>query len=81
VQPIQKSKKVDNGHGEAASLAARQRRCRQRRKSGIMVVPVEVDGPVLDLLIKMGVIKEEHAGSPASVGRSIGEMLARSARL
>jgi hypothetical protein len=40
--------------GRASSLAARQKRCRDRRKAGVMVVPVEVNGPVLDLLIRMG---------------------------
>jgi len=66
---------------KAASLKARQKRCRLRQRAGVMVVPVEIDGQVLDLLIKMGWVTEADAGSREKVGQAIGQRLARSAIL
>jgi hypothetical protein len=66
--------------------AAKQRRNRHRRKRGLIVVPVEIDGQVLDMLIKMRWITEEEATDTgdwrkvrAKIGIRIGERLARSA--
>jgi hypothetical protein len=39
----------------------RQRRWRLRRKLGTVVIPVEIDGDCLDLLVRAGVISEYEA--------------------
>jgi hypothetical protein len=77
---VEKPVKMDNGHDVRAQAAERQRRFKVRQRAGIMVVPVEVDWRVLDLLIRMGWVKEEQASSPLLVGQAIAGRLAKSAR-
>jgi hypothetical protein len=89
VRKIRRSEKPHNhGHflkpdlvkeiGRIRKAAARRKRARDRREAGIMVVPVEVDGPVLDLLIRMGWLKEADAEDPVKVGLAIHGGLMRS---
>jgi hypothetical protein len=52
-----------------------QRRHRQRERHGRMVVPVEIDGDVLGMLIKTGWLAERAAGDRGAVARALGRML------
>jgi hypothetical protein len=52
-------------------LAERQRRFRQRRHAHIIVVPVEVSGVILDLLVDAKWIAEPDTLSSEKVGAAI----------
>jgi hypothetical protein len=44
---------MGNGHeGTHSSLLERKRRCRERQARGIVVLPVEVDGPIIGLFLR-----------------------------
>jgi hypothetical protein len=48
---------------------------RRRQKAGLIVVGVEIDGGILDLLIRTGWLAEPGAGDKVAIGRAIGEIL------
>jgi hypothetical protein len=60
--------------------AARDRRHRQRLKSGVRVAPVEYDGTVLNFLIATHWLAELDADDTRKVGVAIAAMLADTAR-
>jgi hypothetical protein len=62
---------------DRVKLADRQRRFRHRRRNGLVVAPVEVDGSILDLLIDARWLSETDAAS----SRLIGEAISRNLRL
>jgi hypothetical protein len=64
-----------------AAKAARDRRLRARRKACRIVVPVEVDGDVLTLLVQTGWLVEADAASREKIGEAITAALAASARV
>jgi hypothetical protein len=60
--------------------AERTRRYRRRQANGRAVYPVEADGDVVGLLIRLHWLDERDASDKAAVGRAIARMLADAAR-
>ena len=59
----------------------RDQRLRDRRKAGRIVVPVEIDGEVLTLLIRTRWLLERDSTDARAIGEAIGAALAASALL
>ena len=57
----------------------RKRRYRRRQACGVVSVPVEVDGAVVDMLVTLNWISEVEAADRRQVGAAIGRLLAASA--
>ena len=55
--------------------AARDKRYRARSGRGLMVVPVEIDGAMLDFLIATHWLAESEAADRAAIGAAIGDLL------
>ena len=49
----------------------RQRRYRERRRAGIFVVPVEVTGEIVEVLVKRGDLDETGARDLDCVGEAV----------
>ncbi|MGY8681099.1 hypothetical protein Q2941_25325 [Bradyrhizobium sp. UFLA05-153] len=70
---------------QAHLLAERRRRYKARLKQGRMVVPVEVDGPILDLLLRVGIASEAQVAAACTqegkqiLGEAIAAFFRRSA--
>ena len=60
---------------------ARQRRWKHRIKNHLACTTVEYDGEVLDLLVRLGWLREQDASSPKAVGRAVTALLRQSARV
>jgi hypothetical protein len=69
-------------HQQAARVAARERqkRHRVRQTCGQVIYPVTVDGSVIDLLIRLGWLRDDDAINPRCVSEAIGAMLGDAAR-
>jgi hypothetical protein len=62
-------KSLDKEH-KRASLRRRRRRYRERLKRGACVAPVELDGPIIALLVRVGIATEAQvAADTTQVGR------------
>jgi hypothetical protein len=57
-----------------------QRRHRQRQREGRRVYPVEIDGDVLDLLVRYGWLGDSAAGDDREVGCAVARLLADAAK-
>jgi hypothetical protein len=55
--------------------AIRSRRWRARQKRSKAVAPVEYDGEVLNMLVRLGWLGEHEVGDPKEIGRAIGAMV------
>jgi len=53
------------------SLAARQKRWRQRQKNGVRVYPVEIDQAVIEGLLTKRFLKPEHAQNRNAVAAAL----------
>ena len=58
----------------------RQRRCRARQRGGQAIYPVAIDGSVIDLLIRLGWLRDGDATNPQCVSQAIAAMLTDAAR-
>ena len=57
------------------SDAERARRYRARRRQGLCVVPLEVNGSEIDGLVRGGLLKSSHAGDLKKVGEAVREAM------
>jgi hypothetical protein len=57
----------------------RQRRWRERQQSGCAVYQVTVTGEVLDMLVRLGWLRDSEATDRQQVSRAISELLADAA--
>jgi hypothetical protein len=58
--------------GQKASLEARRKRYRARLRAGRMVLPLEVDPPVLELFIRERIATESQvAGARSQLGKRV----------
>jgi hypothetical protein len=62
-----------------AADRARQRRCRELRRQGRAAYSVVADADVLDMLVKLGWLRDGDATDPRRVGRAISALLADAA--
>ena len=60
--------------------AARDRRHRKRQRACRIMVPVELGGDELEMLLRLGYLLEEHAADRAAIGRAAAHALAVAAR-
>jgi hypothetical protein len=65
---------------KAEQRRARDRRLRARRKAGRACYLVEIDGAILDLLLRTGWASEAELSDARAVGTAITRLLAASAR-
>jgi hypothetical protein len=63
-----------------AARAARDRAYRRRRDACRIMVPVELGGEELEMLLRLGYLLEEHAADRAAIGRAAAHALAVAAR-
>jgi hypothetical protein len=59
---------------------ARKRRYRHRLRAGISVYAVEVDGSVLDMLVRLHWLRDSEAADPKEVSRALTALLADAAK-
>jgi hypothetical protein len=59
---------------------ARQQRHRQLVRDGKILVRIEIDGPKLDLLIKLHWLRERDSDNAGKIGAAIEAMLSEAAR-
>ena len=62
---------VDEDDAALTPAALRQRRHRERRRAGIFVVPVQVTGELVEVLVKWGGLDEADARDLDRVGEAI----------
>jgi hypothetical protein len=60
--------------------AERHKRTRLRRKLGLTVVPVEVSGDMIELLIERGLLARDASDNAQRVGEAITRMLDQTTR-
>ena len=58
----------------------RQRRYRKRRRSGIAVYPVEINGDVVAMLVRLRWLSERDVHDKDTVARAIAALLADTAK-
>jgi hypothetical protein len=62
-----------------AAATARQRRYRARQKAGNMPTTIEVDAPIVAMLVETDWLREGDAGDRAKIGAALTAMLRDSA--
>jgi hypothetical protein len=70
----------DSAARRRARRAAQARRRRRRQREGKLVAMVELDGTVLDMLVRLHWLAEVDAGDRPAIERAISAMLACAAR-
>jgi hypothetical protein len=55
--------------------ARRMRRCRERRRNGIRIIPIEVKDSGIDILAAKGYLRPEERNDPEAIKRALGRLL------
>jgi hypothetical protein len=55
--------------------ALRMQRCRERRRNGIRIVPIEVKDSGIEILARKGYLRPEERDNPEAIKRSLGKIL------
>jgi hypothetical protein len=63
-----------------SSATARQRRYRRRLRTGAMPVTVDIDAPIVAMLVETRWLREADSADKAAIGRAIERMLADAAQ-
>jgi hypothetical protein len=63
-----------------ALATARQSAWRQRQRDGVACYTVTIDGSVIDMLVRLGWLRDDEATDKRQVSRAIAELLADTAR-
>jgi hypothetical protein len=66
-------------HRRRAAARARQRRCRERRRQGCATYHVEINADTLDMLVRLGWLRDGDATDARFVARAISALLADTA--
>jgi hypothetical protein len=60
--------------------AERDRRYRRRQRDGVMTVTVEVDGEIINLLVRLHWLVEAETGDRSKIGAALAAMAREAAR-
>ncbi len=56
---------------EPSPAAARQRRCRERKRHGLVLAHAEVPDRIVDVLVDRGLLREDQASDARAIGQAL----------
>ena len=58
--------------------AKRQRRCRERKRRGLVLVRAEVPDRIIEALVNQGMLRESQATDPRAIGKALVDVAGKS---